>query len=328
MSFQSGDIDPGLSFGHGLLTPGSGNGARFDFWLAPDGVVDGTGFEGGCGASTDDVYYAAGGDDLFLGSLVLNEDGVDQYQGGAGLDIDSFASSIGLTNITGEGADGTVATYGRVFESDIPQVGDWYYVGPPELLNDLSGGGTLPNVATVARSLGIAGLDPIDGTPWSFQVITGSPTSTTSTTSTSSTTTTTTTSTSTTSTTSDNTTSTLGLVNLIGHWRFDEMSGTNAHNDIGTGDGNAVGDGLVSWNPSPGDGKFGGYVTLDGFSGFLCDNEGNFDVSGKEVTFMTWIRTSNFDNWYLPMITKGDNTSYDMEGRMAVLRGIFPESEG
>ena len=143
----------------------------------------------------------------------------------------------------------------------------------------------------------------------------GVPTTTTTTTSTttSSTTTTTTSSTTTTSTTTTSTTTTLGVANLIGHWRFDEASGTNAQNDIGTGDGNAVGDGIVSWNPTPGDGKFGGYVSLDGFSGFLCDDESNFDVIGKEVTFMTWVRSSNTDNWYLPMVTKGDGTSYDME---------------
>jgi len=52
-SYESGDIDPALSFGHGMLPPGSGAGARFDFWIAPDGV--------------------------------------DQYQGGAGLGVDSFA---------------------------------------------------------------------------------------------------------------------------------------------------------------------------------------------------------------------------------------------
>ena len=119
--------------------------------------------------------------------------------------------------------------------------------------------------------------------------------------------------TSTTSSTTTSTTTSLGVVNLIGHWRFDESSGTNALNDIGTGDGNAVGEGTVSWNPSPGDGKFGGYVTLDGFSGFLCDNESNFDVIGKEVTIMSWVRTSNLDNWYLPILSKGDDTSYDME---------------
>ena len=120
-------------------------------------------------------------------------------------------------------------------------------------------------------------------------------------------------STTTTSTTTTSTTTTLGLANLIGHWRFDEASGNYARNDSGTGDGNAIGDGFVWWNPSPGDGKFGGYVTLDGFSGFLCDNESNFDVNGKAVTFMTWVRSSNTDGWYLPILTKGDDTSFDME---------------
>ena len=83
-----------------------------------DGVVDGTGVDGGGGAA-DSGNYAAGGDDVFVSSLVLSEDGVDQYQGGAGLDVDSFAFKSAVTNITGPGfADGTTAGYGRVFEND------------------------------------------------------------------------------------------------------------------------------------------------------------------------------------------------------------------
>ena len=172
-SSELGDIDPGLSFGHGFLAPGSGNGARFDFWFAPDGVIDGTGTEGGGDASMGDANYATGGDDVFLGSIVMSEDGTDQYQGGAGLDIDSFAFLPGGTvNITGPGyADGTTVGYGRVFEGDNPQVGDWYYVGASQVIRDVTGGTVPPNTIPIGRAQGMAGLDPLDGTAWSFQVI-------------------------------------------------------------------------------------------------------------------------------------------------------------
>jgi len=170
-SFELGDIDPGLAFGHGFLTPGSGDGARFDFWFAPDGVIDGSGVGGGGGA-TPGGNYAAGGDDVFIGSRTVNEDGVDQYMGGAGLDIDSFAATgSALTNFTGPGfADGTVAAYGRVFENDNPQAGDWYSVSASEVIRNQDVVSNPPNTIPIGRGLGIGGLDPIDGTQWSFLV--------------------------------------------------------------------------------------------------------------------------------------------------------------
>ena len=91
----------------------------------------------------------------------------------------------------------------------------------------------------------------------------------------------------------------------------DIEDGTVTGTDIA--DGNGVGEGVVAWNPAPGDGKFGGYVSLDGFSGFICDNESAFDIPGKEVTIMAWVRTFSTENWYLPILTKGDDAAYDME---------------
>ena len=185
-SFESGDIDLALAFGHGFLSPGSADGARIDFWFAPDGVIDGTGVEGGGGASIGAAHYAAGGNDFFIGVLVMGEDGVDQYQAGAGLDVDSFAFSPGsLTNVTGSGfADGTAAGYGRVFENDNPQGGDWYYVGESQMIRDVSVVGTPPNAIPIGRAQGVGGLDAIDGTPWSFLVTAATTTTTTSTTTT------------------------------------------------------------------------------------------------------------------------------------------------
>ena len=159
-----------------MLVPDSGG-------VAPGGVIDGGGLYGGGGASVGGTY-AAGGDDVFLGSLVLDEDGVDQYQGGAGLDVDSFAFAPGnLDSFSGPGyADGTAAAYGRVFERDIPQTGDWYYVGAAEVIRDVSVAGTPPNAVPIGRALGVGGLDAIDDTAWSFQVTAMTTTSSTSTT--------------------------------------------------------------------------------------------------------------------------------------------------
>ena len=189
-SFEASHIVPECNVGHGFLQPGSGNGARFDFWIAPDGVVDGSGAEGGGGASINDPNYASPGNDIFLGSLVISEDGVDQYERGTAFDIDSFASlaSSNGANFSGPGiANGTAVAYGRVFETAIPQAGDWYYVGQPELLRDVANPIIPPNIATIGRAEGIRGADPIDGTPFSHEVVDETAISTTSSTSSSST---------------------------------------------------------------------------------------------------------------------------------------------
>ena len=214
LSTKAGNLDPDLSFGHGFLTPGSGNGARFDFWIAPDGIIDGTGVGGGGGVSNINPNFAAGGNDIYLGSVVIREDGVDQHQGGAGLDIDSFGFFVtDVARFSGPGvADGTAAAYGRVFETESPDAGDWYYVGPAEILRDVSANPfTPPNISVIGRNEGIADLNQIDGLPFSFIVLgtpTTSSTSTSTLTSTSSTTTTSTTTDSTSTSTSSTTTST------------------------------------------------------------------------------------------------------------------------
>ena len=59
------------------------------------------------------------------------------------------------------------------------------------MLRDISVSGVPPNIAPIGRALGIAGLDPLDGTQWSFQVIIGPGTTTTTSTTTTSTTSTT-----------------------------------------------------------------------------------------------------------------------------------------
>jgi len=172
-SFESTppDLDPGLAFGHGFLTPGSGNGARFDFWIAPDGIIDGPGSGGGAQES-DPNFAVGGGNDFLLGSLIVNEDGTDQWQMGGGLDVDSFAFTGNLMQFTGLGvADGTAGVYGRVFQDDNPAAGDWYYVGALETLRDTGVLGTPPNAAAIGRAGGIAGLDQLDATPFSFQVV-------------------------------------------------------------------------------------------------------------------------------------------------------------
>jgi hypothetical protein len=175
-SFESANVNfP--TWSHGFLGPGSGNSARVDFWIAPDGQRDGFGGtivpddQGGGGASIDELEYGVpGGNDMFLGSVFVTEDGVDQFQGQTGNDFDSFGTPLPPANFTGVLPMGASA-YGRVFETATPSVGDWYYVGQDEILRDVSVGGTPPNVANIGRAAGLFGLDQIDGTPYSFQVV-------------------------------------------------------------------------------------------------------------------------------------------------------------
>lgn len=177
-SLEAGNINLSLGYGHGFLGPGTGNSARFDFWLAPDGERDGFGGtapddDGGGGASDSVTEFGvSGGNDIFLGSFIFTEDGVDDYQGGTGIDFDSFATGANpaVGQFTGALNPGTIA-YARVFETATPVAGSWYYVGQNELLRDVNVGGTPPNTVSIGRSFGLFGLDPIDGTPFSFQVV-------------------------------------------------------------------------------------------------------------------------------------------------------------
>jgi len=182
-SADAGSIDLGIPTGFGFLGPGSGNSARIDFWIAPDNVRDGFGGIGTPGEPLDDVggggasigeteYGVAGGNDIFIGSILFTEDGVDQYQGGTGLDFDSFATGPDptLAQLTGSFTGGS-SGYGRVFTTATPGVGDWYYVSTDVDLRDVDIGGTPPNLIPLGRAMGISGLDPIDGTPYSFQVV-------------------------------------------------------------------------------------------------------------------------------------------------------------
>jgi len=241
-SFEVGNIDLGQGSGHGFLGPGTGNSARFDFWLAPDGERDGFGGvgpddDGGGGASINETEFGVpGGNDIFLGSLIVTEDGIDDYQGGTGIDIDSFATAANPTvgQYTGPLTPGTIA-YARVFETSTPNVGSWYYVGQNEILRDVEIGGTPPNSVQIGRSLGVFGLDPIDGTAYSYQL--GPSTTTTSTT-----------------TTSTSTATTFAVLlpvtdGLVGYWPGDHMT---AEDFSGSGNhGNFVGDATTTTNIAP-----------------------------------------------------------------------------
>ena len=267
-SFEAGDVDPALTYGHGFLAPGSGDGARFDFWIAEDGVVDGTGVEGGGGASTMDPNYAAGNNDLFLGSTVFNEDGVDQYQGGSGIDADSFAFDLpnggNLAEFAGQGiADGTAVGYGRVFETDVPQAGDWYYVGASEVLRDTSDPRVPPNAVIIGRAMGIGGLDQIDATPFSFKVVTE------------------------TSTTTTTSTSTTGA-NLVLAYSFDQDDCPIVGDESGSGHSGVVCG--ATWSPN---GLDGGAYCFDGLNDWIqIPNDAQLNFGTDAFSLSAWIKTS------------------------------------
>ena len=75
---------------------------------------------------------------------------------------------------------------------------------------------------------------------------------------------------------------------LVGLWRFDETSGTIAHDASGNGhDGTLVGD--PKWGP----GKIGGALEFDGTDDVV--DLGAFDVVGPGITLAGWIKPDDFD---------------------------------
>ncbi len=75
---------------------------------------------------------------------------------------------------------------------------------------------------------------------------------------------------------------------LVGLWRFDETSGTIAHDASGNGhNGTLVGD--PRWGP----GKIGGALEFDGTDDVV--ELGAFDVVGPGITLAAWIKPDDFD---------------------------------
>ncbi len=75
---------------------------------------------------------------------------------------------------------------------------------------------------------------------------------------------------------------------LVGLWRFDETSGTIAHDASGNGH-----DGTLVGGPVWGPGKIGGALEFDGTDDVV--ELGAFDVVGPGITLAAWIKPDDFD---------------------------------
>ncbi|MEJ2703781.1 MAG: PA14 domain-containing protein [Sedimentisphaerales bacterium] len=72
---------------------------------------------------------------------------------------------------------------------------------------------------------------------------------------------------------------------LVGHWRFDEGSGTVAYDSSGHGN-----DGVFNGDPQWVDGKFGGALEFDGSGDILdCGNDASLEITDA-VTMTAWIK--------------------------------------
>ncbi len=90
---------------------------------------------------------------------------------------------------------------------------------------------------------------------------------------------------------------------LVGWWKFDETSGTNALDSSGNGNNGAFNGGIVRAA-----GRLGGAIDLDGTSGYVnCGNAAIFDIT-EQITLATWIRSDAVgNNQHQHFVGKGNN---------------------
>ena len=89
---------------------------------------------------------------------------------------------------------------------------------------------------------------------------------------------------------------------LVAHWRFDETSGTIAHDASGNGH-----DGTITGNPKWGAGKIGGALEFDGTENVV--ELGAFDVVGPSITIAAWLKPKGFGISDGRILTKADEWS-------------------
>ncbi|MHC4242943.1 MAG: LamG domain-containing protein [Planctomycetota bacterium] len=86
---------------------------------------------------------------------------------------------------------------------------------------------------------------------------------------------------------------------LVAHWRFDETSGTIAHDASGNGH-----DGTITGEPRWGAGKIGGALEFDGTDNVV--ELGAFDVVGPGITLAGWLKPNSFGINDGRVLTKAD----------------------
>ncbi len=88
---------------------------------------------------------------------------------------------------------------------------------------------------------------------------------------------------------------------LVGHWTFDEGSGTTAFDSSGNGnDGVFVGD--PQWVP----GKLGGALEFNGDDYLDCGNNPSLEIRDA-ITITFWFQVEAFQNSWEAFLSKGDS---------------------
>ena len=90
---------------------------------------------------------------------------------------------------------------------------------------------------------------------------------------------------------------------LVGHWKFDETSGTSASDSSGNNN-----TGTLTNSPTWTTGKIGGALSLDGMDDYT--DIGTMDVSGSGITIAAWVKADAFPSTIdTRFISKANSTS-------------------
>src|SRR3989338_11448150 len=76
---------------------------------------------------------------------------------------------------------------------------------------------------------------------------------------------------------------------MVGHWKFDETSGTTATDSSGNNN-----TGTLTNSPTWTTGKIGGALSLDGMDDYT--DIGTMDVSGSGITIAAWVKADSFSS--------------------------------
>ena len=102
---------------------------------------------------------------------------------------------------------------------------------------------------------------------------------------------------------------------LVGHWKFDETSGTTAYDSSGN-EYDAILYGTSSGSGSWVDGKVGGAIDLDGSNDYLAIKDLNYSQSGQipAVSISVWIKSSKNSEAYIVSYDRSENWRLSMGG--------------
>src|SRR3989338_2173060 len=90
---------------------------------------------------------------------------------------------------------------------------------------------------------------------------------------------------------------------LIGHWKFDETSGTSASDSSGNNN-----TGTLTNSPTWTTGKINSALSFDGTDDYV--NIGNMNVSGSGITIAAWVKADSFSSAIdTRFISKANSTS-------------------